>query len=114
PERWKQYVNAWKRIGGIINNISENWPWSLENINLTGTKGTEYKISKADWMKTRWINNKRKDTFWRFQHRALPLGYRLTYIIKDDNGKCPNCLREIQTLEHFGVECKISKEIWRI
>ncbi|CAG8570153.1 3797_t:CDS:1, partial [Scutellospora calospora] len=47
PEIWKQYVNAWKRIGGIINNTSENWPWSLENINLTGTKGTEYKISKA-------------------------------------------------------------------
>ena len=65
------------------------------------------------WIKTKWLLNKKKDIFWRLQHRALPLGYRLTHLNQEGLNDCPNCPGITQTLEHFALKCNISKIIWK-
>jgi len=139
PEYWKPFIIAWKRIGGSINQDVDMWPCEPEDIKVANVPGNEYTVQKGvaflknkslstaiqkqennngvnsdlwRWSKIKWVNNKRKDIFWRYCHKSLPLGYRLKYIIPNYDGTCPMCSEEIQTNEHFGVNCKNSKIIW--
>ncbi|CAG8565192.1 1632_t:CDS:2 [Dentiscutata erythropus] len=93
---------------GVINLDSENWPWRLKEIKLTGVLGIEFKIQK-NWMNIKWVDNKRKNIFWRLQHGALLLEYRLLHIIQNDNGECLECPEELQTLTHFSLNCKTAQ-----
>ena len=85
---------------------------SLSTVIQKQENGNERDKDFWSWSKIKWINNKRKDIFWRYCHRSLPLGYRLKHIIPNNNGDCPMCHEETQTNEHFGVNCKSSKIIW--
>ena len=52
------------------------------------------------------------DIFWRTFYKALPLGYRLKYMDFSFNRSCPWCPEEQQTVNHFTIHCKASKEVW--
>ena len=45
-------------------------------------------------------------------YRALPLGYHLKYMDLSIDGSCPWCPEEQQTVDHFIIQCKASKEAW--
>lgn len=140
PCEWKPYLAVWKRIQGNIPSTSDSWPWSLESVdmNIKGTKfsvasATEilrlksitYTFSQADlfsnsskkenwtWSNIKWIPNKKKDIFWRMMHNALPICCRLANISPEIPISCPWCPREVQTLDHFILNYRISKAIWK-
>ncbi|CAG8487128.1 9652_t:CDS:2, partial [Scutellospora calospora] len=66
------------------------------------------------WMNTKLVPNNKRDIYWRLQHNALPLGYRIRHIDPNDPGNCPNCRNIVQTPEHFALSCPISQKIWKI
>ncbi|CAG8588963.1 5997_t:CDS:2, partial [Racocetra persica] len=95
-------------------NIEESYQGRKESLSTVIQKqenGNKRNKDFWSWSKIKWINNKHKDIFWRYCHRSLPLGYRLKHIIPNNNGDCPMCHEEIQTNEHFGINCKSSKII---
>jgi hypothetical protein len=139
PDHWKPYLNAWKRLKGQINS-TQSWPWQLESLKINNVSGEIYSVKEAvkslylkpttssipiirnkeyedpkifNWFYTGKILNKKKDIFWRFMHKALPLGYRLMHISRSELGNCPNCPNMIQSLHHFALECEISQKIWK-
>ena len=135
PTEWKPYIMAWKKAKGTISS-NTTWPWHLEEISLGGKKGDEFCVKNivnflresthltspthipanstpTEWTLCKGIDNKKKDILWRLSHRALPLGYRLRHISPLESGDCPWCENELQTPEHFAVECKVSKTIWK-
>ncbi|CAG8693200.1 9960_t:CDS:1 [Ambispora leptoticha] len=67
---------------------------------------------KMDWLFTKAANNKKKDILWCIYHKAFPLGYRLRHISTTESGDCLWCPDELQTIEHFTLECSTSKRIW--
>jgi hypothetical protein len=135
PTEWKPYLLAWKRIEGTIE-TSTNWPWSIEELSIGGKKGKDISVKNSveflrrktirpadansnDNLQEKWltigtIENKKKDITWRFFHKALPLGYRLRHISLEENGNCTWCTDELQTPEHFLIDCRISQEIWKL
>ncbi|CAG8629042.1 21675_t:CDS:2, partial [Racocetra persica] len=89
------------------------WSWKPEEVKVANVPENEYTVcQKVFFLKKESLstviqkqengNEKNKD-FWR---------YRLKHIIPNNNGNCPMCYEEIQTNEHFGVNCKSSKIIW--
>ncbi|CAG8603075.1 13816_t:CDS:1 [Ambispora leptoticha] len=136
PDSWKPYITAWRRFKGSIN-TTYTWPWTLEQIKINDIEGQQFTVKKVlqswyksteqsrdnsekqiegyipyKWLKTKWVLNKKKDIFWRLNHRALPLGYRLVHIDQNNLEDCPNCPYVTQTIEHFALKCPLSKIIW--
>ncbi|CAG8619077.1 14414_t:CDS:2 [Ambispora leptoticha] len=132
PDSWKPYITAWGRFKRkILTNYT--WLWSLEQIKISDISGNLFivkgvlksfhtlsssattnsleKNTSYDWIKMKWLLNKKKDIFWRLIHRALPLGYRLIHIDQTNLGDCPNCPFITQTIEHFALKCLLSKVI---
>jgi len=58
------------------------------------------------------VPNKKRDIYWWLYHKALPLGYRLRHVSRENNGDCPECTNEPQTTEHFMYKCEISRIVW--
>jgi hypothetical protein len=135
PTEWKPYLVAWTRIKGKVP-TSSSWPWEAKDIIIGKIKGDELSVKKvlellrkdtppsillqipqqvnqSIWLSLKFVCNKKKDIFWRLFHRALPLGYRLRHIGTSETGNCIWCSNELQTLEHFALECPTSKTIWR-
>jgi hypothetical protein len=135
PTEWKPYLLAWTRTKGRILSTT-NWPWDKKEIIINETKGDELSVKKVlellkkttpppislhsapqaiqpTWLSLKSICNKKKDIFWRLFHRALPLGYRLKHIGPSETGSCIWCPEELQTLEHFALECPRSIIIWK-
>jgi hypothetical protein len=134
PTEWKPFLLAWKRTEGKILAMT-NWPWNKEEIIIGDTKGNEITVNKIlttlqkqitsnpstrssqnsitpNWLSTKTIVNKKKDTFWRLFHRSLPLGYRLKYVESPEAEFCLWCTEKSQTPEHFALDCNLSKKIW--
>ncbi|CAG8577902.1 13466_t:CDS:2 [Ambispora leptoticha] len=97
-DSWKLYITAWGRFKEKIL-TNDTWPWSLEQIKISNISE---KNSSYDWIKTKWLLNKKKDIFWRLTHRALSLGYMLIHIDQTNLGDCPN----------YPFKCSLSKVIW--
>ena len=135
PSKWKPYLLAWHRIKGKISSTT-NWPWKLEEIKMAETQGSEITTKKVLellrktstpsislrispqvplplWLSLKSVNNKKRDIFWRLFHKALPLGYRLKHISPSESGNCIWCPNDLQTPEHFAIECQVSFLIWK-
>ncbi|CAG8618959.1 9617_t:CDS:2 [Ambispora leptoticha] len=132
PTEWKPYLAAWKKIQGKIT-ANHNWPWKIEDLKVDEKQNIDFTVKnligilrkrtvaptntilltdiKMDWLFIKANNNKKKDILWRMYHKALPLGYRLQHISATESGKCLWCPEELQTIEHFALECIISKKI---
>ncbi|CAG8768843.1 10119_t:CDS:2, partial [Cetraspora pellucida] len=141
PEHWRPYVNAWKRVNGRIEGSAESWPWNRESLSIANASGEEFSVKSMSrylkeikllniknrsqlideakknswkWMNIKWVPNVKKNIYWRLQHKALPLGYRLKYINPEDPGECPSCPSTLQTIDHFAIDCPTSKKIWNL
>ncbi|CAG8587146.1 1143_t:CDS:2 [Ambispora leptoticha] len=109
PTEWKPYLMAWKKIEGKINTNLD----LLKILRGTIPISTIIPDQGLKWISAKLVNNKKKDIFWRMYHKALPLGYRLRHISSTETGDCPWCSEELQTIQHFMAEYRISKEIWK-
>ena len=135
PAEWRPHIKAWRRIKGTIN-ATTLWPWPAESLIIKEFKGNQLTVKRmsvllnsttketmeqeniqeedpSSWIVTQMVPNKRVDIFWRLYHKALPLGYRLKHVNREDNRECPGCRNELQTVDHFMFECEISREVWK-
>jgi hypothetical protein len=128
---------AWKKAGGKISSET-NWLWELTEVKIEDKMATEFSVKytvdtlrsrrlnsdmsrnlgipdqNKDWLLQKAILNKKKDILWRLFYRAMPLGYRLRHFVENETGDCPWCPNSLQSIEHFALECRISKNIWTV
>jgi len=51
---------------------------------------------------------------WQIYHNAIPVrGTLLKRGLNIDTG-CPNCLGDIETIEHVFTECQAGKKVWEL
>jgi len=92
----------------------------LKKLSISSTLTQTNFFSESDrkenwaWSLIKWVSNNKKDIFWRLLHRALPLGTRLGYMDSSISRDCPWCPNETQTIEHFAMDCRVSRKIWEL
>jgi hypothetical protein len=117
------------RIGKMSKNIVEvttrDLYWHLiQKISLRPTSEAKWlergmlDLSEEDWGNIYTADRKltRESKIQNFQfkvtHRILACGYNLAIWKIRDNNMCQICLQEIDTIEHFLVECEKTKIFW--
>ncbi|CAG8828147.1 38316_t:CDS:2, partial [Gigaspora margarita] len=98
------------KLEGDITAIN-NWPWSLEEMIIDKVNGLKMTVK---WI-VRWLNALRSGHNTNIDnHSPDNFRYQTCHLDSGNNEDCIWCAGVRQTIEHFVIECNLSKEIWRI